>query len=415
MVAEERVRRGVRRVSLCVVELPYMLPRVFVVLFFVVLMLPKAASAQELPPGVPTGAERATVTGYLDGDKFKVSLNRQGESVLMAGTDAPEPGECFFNESFERVKELLPKGTKVWLEKSGTDRDNSDRLLRYVWLEGNDGKKATLVNTKLVREGYAGFDDQHDNPKYYERLEELQEQAQEKEVGVWEACGALHVPGPDIAGLPPGVETAAVTDITDGDTIKVRMDNGETFSVRLILIDTPETKDPNDPVECYGAEATAFTTNTLPVGTTVYLETDVSDTDQYGRQLRYIWYEDANGAAVLYNEQAVRAGYAVLSTYPPDVKYVDRIRAAQDAAIAEGAGLWSVCGGADTPLEPTAPPVENPPASGPGAGCQPAYPDFCIPIGPDLDCGDVSPHWFTVLPPDPYRFDADHDGIGCES
>ncbi len=48
--------------------------------------------------------------------------------------------------------------------------------------------------------------------------------------------------------------------------------------------------------------------------------------------------------------------------------------------------------------------------------CSPAYPDFCVPPSPpDLDCPDVAPHKrFTVLAPDPHRFDSDGDGIGCE-
>jgi hypothetical protein len=51
----------------------------------------------------------------------------------------------------------------------------------------------------------------------------------------------------------------------------------------------------------------------------------------------------------------------------------------------------------------------------PADACEPAYPDFCIPPPPpDLDCPDVGTREFTVLPPDPHGFDADHDGIGCE-
>jgi len=48
--------------------------------------------------------------------------------------------------------------------------------------------------------------------------------------------------------------------------------------------------------------------------------------------------------------------------------------------------------------------------------CDSSYPDFCIPPPPpDLDCGDISQKNFTVLQPDPHRFDGDKDGIGCES
>lgn len=63
-----------------------------------------------------------------------------------------------------------------------------------------------------------------------------------------------------------------------------------------------------------------------------------------------------------------------------------------------------------TPQPPTPTPV--PPAQ----DCLASYPDFCIAPGtPDLDCGDIPYRRFRVLPPDPHRFDADHDGIGCES
>ena len=48
--------------------------------------------------------------------------------------------------------------------------------------------------------------------------------------------------------------------------------------------------------------------------------------------------------------------------------------------------------------------------------CDPSYPDVCIPSPPpDLDCGEISHRNFTVLPPDPHRFDGDKNGIGCES
>jgi len=57
-----------------------------------------------------------------------------------------------------------------------------------------------------------------------------------------------------------------------------------------------------------------------------------------------------------------------------------------------------------------------PPPSSPGTSCDPAYPTVCIPPPPpDLDCKDIPYRRFTVLPPDPHRFDGDHDGIGCES
>jgi hypothetical protein len=70
----------------------------------------------------------------------------------------------------------------------------------------------------------------------------------------------------------------------------------------------------------------------------------------------YAWFWDADvGAARLANELMVRDGYAVVTTLPPDVKYVDRLTNAQDHARFEDAGLWQACGGADTPLQVPAP------------------------------------------------------------
>lgn len=66
-----------------------------------------------------------------------------------------------------------------------------------------------------------------------------------------------------------------------------------------------------------------------------------------------------------------------------------------------------------TPAPPTAAPT---PTVNPRAGCSPAYPSVCIPPPPpDLDCKDVQFKRFTVLAPDPHRFDSDNDGVGCES
>jgi len=49
------------------------------------------------------------------------------------------------------------------------------------------------------------------------------------------------------------------------------------------------------------------------------------------------------------------------------------------------------------------------------AGCDPSYPDVCIPSAPpDLDCRDVPYASFRVVGADPHGFDADDDGIGCE-
>jgi micrococcal nuclease len=74
----------------------------------------------------------------------------------------------------------------------------------------------------------------------------------------------------------------------------------------------------------------------LPVGSRVRLEHDVGLSDRYGRVLAYAWT-----GSTLVNEAMVRDGWAVLYTVPPNVKYEERFRRAQNEARTRGAGLWA--------------------------------------------------------------------------
>ena len=200
---------------------------------------------------------------------------------------------------------------------------------------------------------------------------------------------------------PAGLHAARVRRAVDGDTIEL----ADGRRVRYIGIDTPESVAPGRPVDCFGREASARN-KALVEGGTIHLEKDVSETDRYGRLLRYVWVD-----GVLSNEALVREGFAQGATYPPDVKYQDRLLAAQRQAREEGAGLSSACAGG--------PPTGATPAQAPAAPatrtCDAAYPEVCIPPPPpDLDCGAIPHRRFRVLPPDPHRFDGDRDGIGCE-
>jgi micrococcal nuclease len=133
-----------------------------------------------------------------------------------------------------------------------------------------------------------------------------------------------------------GRSSATVTRVVDGDTVIARV-GGEELRVRLIGIDTPETVAPGQPVECFGPAASAFTHRRLE-GRAVELEFDVERLDRYGRTLAYVWL-----GGELFNETLVREGYAVVTTFPPDVKYVDRFVAAQRAAREQRLGLWGAC------------------------------------------------------------------------
>ena len=132
-------------------------------------------------------------------------------------------------------------------------------------------------------------------------------------------------------------ETARVVRVVDGDTIVVRL-GGHDQRLRYIGMNTPETVKPGSPVEWMGPEASRANA-ALVAGQTVVLERDVSETDQYGRLLRYVWLV-VGKRWTLVNLELVRLGDAQVETDPPDVRYADRFVAAQRAAREAGLGLW---------------------------------------------------------------------------
>lgn len=133
-----------------------------------------------------------------------------------------------------------------------------------------------------------------------------------------------------------GRTPARVVRVIDGDTIEVKI-GAETGRVRYIGIDTPETVDPRRPVGCFGREASQRNRE-LVDGKAVELEKDISETDDFGRLLRYVWL-----GGEMVNAMLVREGYAVSSTYPPDVKYQDLFLSLQREAQEADRGLWSAC------------------------------------------------------------------------
>jgi len=138
------------------------------------------------------------------------------------------------------------------------------------------------------------------------------------------------------------LKSATVTRIVDGDTIEVLID-GQTYKVRYIGIDTPESVDPRRPLECLGKEA-AERNHELVDGETVGLERDVSETDDFGRLLRYVWL-----GVEMVNATLVREGYAQAATYPPDIRYSDLFASLQSEARRTGRGLWGAACDSATP------------------------------------------------------------------
>jgi micrococcal nuclease len=130
-------------------------------------------------------------------------------------------------------------------------------------------------------------------------------------------------------------DSAVVDRVIDGDTVDVLL-GGAVTRVRLLNIDTPETKKENTPIECLGPEASDFLTALLPVGSTISLEYDVERADQYGRTLAAVFTADGQNASV---ELASRGlGYSVL--FEPNDRYLADVERAETDARTAGRGLF---------------------------------------------------------------------------
>lgn len=136
--------------------------------------------------------------------------------------------------------------------------------------------------------------------------------------------------------IPLQIESAQVTRVVDGDTIE--LSTGQ--KLRYIGIDTPETVHPKKGAECFGAAASAENKR-LVENQTIYLVKDVSETDRYGRLLRYVYLSPEASASGMVNALLVQGGFATVSSYPPDVSQQALFRSLEDEARQGGRGLWS--------------------------------------------------------------------------
>ncbi|UFU00810.1 thermonuclease family protein [Radiobacillus kanasensis] len=134
------------------------------------------------------------------------------------------------------------------------------------------------------------------------------------------------------------LESAIVTRIVDGDTLVVQY-QGEEDRVRLLLVDTPETKHPDLEPQPFGDEASSFAQRTLE-GKTVQIEFDGPLRDQYDRLLAYIWIDGQ-----LFNEMLLREGFARYAyEYDPPYSYSERLHQAEQDAKNQEKAIWSVPG-----------------------------------------------------------------------
>ena len=150
------------------------------------------------------------------------------------------------------------------------------------------------------------------------------------------------------------LEQPRVVEVIDVDTLIIDFGN-RLETVRLLGVDTPETVDPNRPVQCFGAEASAFLRELVPPNTVVTVIRDIEARDRFGRLLVYLLRAEDE---LFVNAELLRGGFADIAIYDPNASYRGELEHAFATARTANAGLWESCGGPDIALDP--PPVSVP-------------------------------------------------------
>ncbi len=132
---------------------------------------------------------------------------------------------------------------------------------------------------------------------------------------------------------------AKVTRVIDGDTMKITLQDKRSTeeTIRLLLIDTPETVHPDKNIQPFGPEASAYAKRIL-TNQAVQLEIDVSERDKYGRLLVYLWIGERMFNEMLLEEGLARVAYVI----PPNIKYIDKFRDIQQKSQKSAKGIWSI-------------------------------------------------------------------------
>jgi micrococcal nuclease len=334
-----------------------------------------------LPAGVLVDGEMALVTDVVDGDTIKVDRGKGEETLRYIGIDTPEtvhPGEPVqpYGAEASAANAELVNGRLVILERDTSEVDRYGRLLRYVWIQTDDG--VLSVNNELVRRGLADVIAYEPDTRYHDFFSRTLAQAQAEGVGMWAADAEFATPEPTAAPTPrptrkPTPAPIDKTLTTRGKTLKYRWLDDREF-------------DCNNRYGCWGLLVKATK------GCSKRLDVKVVLRDENGN-----WVD-----AVTKSRSKVKKGQQV------------RFKIVATDADAARANLKNVrC--LQTP-KPTPKPTPRPKARSTRVGCDPSYPTVCIPnYPPDLDCGQIPYRRFAVRGPDYHGFDGDNDGVGCES
>jgi endonuclease YncB( thermonuclease family) len=139
--------------------------------------------------------ETAKVVRVKDGDTLVAEINGKEETIRLIGVDTPESvgkykdnPEPYGVEASKFTKSILTPNKTIYLTKDVGNKDNYQRLLRYVWIEKPDNEKLkeSMVNAILVNEGYANVMTVPPNVKYAAVFKTLEKEARELNKGLWD-------------------------------------------------------------------------------------------------------------------------------------------------------------------------------------------------------------------------------------
>ncbi len=339
----------------------------------VLLTAPVAGASGDPGASLQSGAEVVTVVSITDGDTLDVRSEAGSiTEVRLIGINSPESNECFSEEATQVLAVLTPVGSQIGLTKDVSDEDQFGRLLRYLWVGGMS------VNEETVRRGVAIARRYAPDTAMADRLESVQTEARETQLGLWapEACG----PRPDARLAIIDLQYDAPGDDNQNlneEWIRVRNDGDKVVDLTGWVVKDESASHRFD-------FPFAFT---LSPGETVAINTGCGD--DFGTILFWcnvgsaVWNNDGDTAFLLDPNGNTHVTYNY-----------EGVTAAEPAPTTTEA-INAFSGSTD---------------------CDPSYPDVCIPSPPpDLDCGEISHRRFRVVGDDPHGFDGNNDGVGCES
>lgn len=132
-----------------------------------------------------TDAPLYLVEEVIDGDTFRIPGDIR---VRFLNIDAPEKGECYYEESTQALKNLI-EGKQIKLIKDVSEKDRFERLLRYVILPSETGGDDLLVEQYLAKNGFVEYVPSPPDNRYADLISSAMWQAYNNSIGMWPACG----------------------------------------------------------------------------------------------------------------------------------------------------------------------------------------------------------------------------------